>query len=134
MPPRIPLPADRPEGPAYVVMPSRGRTSPATSALDLPLPEGAPVRSIVTRTVAKVTDYELYGATPDVMRVVRPEANPSLRVRLFHGIGAQVSVGDRVVAGKTLIADASRPLTFASQVDRYTGAATPHVHVQVERG
>lgn len=131
--PGVPLPEERADGPAYVVMPSRGRTSAPTSALDLPLPVDTPVRSVVTGTVTEVARYQLYGTTPDVMMTIRPDANPQVRIRLFHVADPRVSAGDRVVAGATTIAGASRRLPFASQVDRYTGEATPHVHVQVER-
>lgn len=131
--PGIELPEEQAEGPPYVVMPSRGRASPPTSALDLPLPAGAPVQSVVSGTVTEVTRYQLYGTTPDVMMTIRPDANAQVRIRLFHVVDPQVSPGDRVIAGETTIAGASRRLPFASQVDRYTGDATPHVHVQAER-
>lgn len=129
----VALPDDLPDGPAYVVMPSRGRASGPTSALDLPLPVDAPVRSVVTGTVTEVARYQLYGTTPDVMMTIRPDANPQVRIRLFHVADPRVSAGDRVTAGATTIAGVSRRLPFASQVDRYTGEPTPHVHVEVER-
>lgn len=130
--PGIRLPDQQAGGPAYAVMPSRGRASPPTSALDLPLPSDTPVRSVVTGTVTQVARYRLYGATPDVMLTIRPDANPEIQIRLFHVVDPRVSAGDRVIAGETTVAGSSRRLPFASQVDRYTDEPAPHVHVQVE--
>ncbi len=51
---------------------------------------------------------------------------------MLHIDGVQVSRGDRVEAGITVLAPRARPLPFSSQIDRLTGQpAWPHVHIEV---
>lgn len=121
------------DGAEHVVMPSRGRSTPPTSAVDVAMEEGIEVLSPVSGTVVEVSDYSLYGNTPDVLISVRPDDNPDLVVRIFHVVDAAVAVGDPVVAGETVVAASSRQLPFGSQIDRFSGATTPHVHIQVDR-
>lgn len=116
---------------APVIMPSRGRSGAPTSAVDIALPEGAAVHAPVTGTVVEVADYSLYGRTPDVLVTIAPEGREDLLVEVFHVEDPQVEPGDQVEAGVTPLAARSRLLPFPSQVDRVTGAATPHVHIEL---
>jgi murein DD-endopeptidase MepM/ murein hydrolase activator NlpD len=119
-----------------VVLPSRGRAAPPTSALDVVLPADAAVRSPVDGEVVEVGPYRLYGRHDDTRVVLRPDAAPHLRVVLLHLRDVAVSVGDRVVAGETVLANRAASLPVRSQIDRFTRRSVtedprPHVHVEV---
>lgn len=118
----------------YVVMPSRRRGTNAKSAMDVAVEAGQPVYAPVTGTVVQAQRYALYGRYRDNLVFVRPDAAPHLIVEVFHLTGNTVAKGDRVEAGVTVIAEGARQLPFNSQVDRWSGARTPHVHLQVTRG
>lgn len=130
---RLPItPIDANAGVEPVVMPSRNRGGAPTSAVDIAVPQGETILAPVSGTVVEVADYTLYGSTPDVLVVIAPEGRPNLHVEVLHLENAQVESGDHVAAGVTPIAGASRLLPFPSQVDRFSGAATPHVHLTVK--
>lgn len=119
-----------------VVLPSRGRSAPPTSALDVVLPADVAVRAPVDGEVVAVEPYRLYGRYDDTRVVLRPDAAPHLRVVLLHLRDVAVSVGDRVTAGETVLADRAASLPVRSQVDRFTRRSVtedprPHVHVEV---
>lgn len=128
----ISLPKKAKDGVRYVVMPSRGRSAGATSAVDVAMDEGVEVKSPVSGTVVDVSTYALYGRTNDVMMRIRPASNPDVLVVLFHLVDPAVGAGDEVEAGATTVAAGARPLPFSSQVDRWAGKAGPHVHIQVD--
>lgn len=115
----------------HAVMPSRGRGADPTSAVDLALPEGVAVASPVTGTVVTAAEYDLYGTVRDVLVEIVPDGRPDLKVRLLHLDAASVTAGDRVEAGVTEVAPASRLLPFPSQVDRFAGGPVRHVHLEV---
>lgn len=124
-----------PDGtPEPVVMGSRGRGTAATSAIDIAVPEDAPVTAPVTGEVVEANQYALYGSTSDFLITIAPEKAPQLRIRMFHLEAPKVAVGDTVEAGETVIAQRSRVLPFSSQIDRLTGRRAPHVHVQIDNG
>lgn len=130
---RMNAPEDR-KGPEYHLMPSRGRSAGASSAVDLAMPKNEPVLAVATGTVRSVSPYSLYGTTPDLLIEITPAGRPGLNVQVFHVRDAKVAPGDKVVAGETVLAAKPRQLPFPSQVDRYVGHAGPHVHVQVLEG
>jgi hypothetical protein len=115
----------------YIVMDTRGRDLPATSAVDLVMARGAIVRSPVTGTVAAVRRYRLYGEHPDVRLTLLPAGVPDRRVVAIHLEGVRLSPGDQVVAGRTPLGTARR-FGFESQVDRYVPGRLPHTHVEVK--
>lgn len=124
---------DVPDGtPVPQVMPSRGRGTGETTAIDIAIAVNAPVVTPVSGEVVEANEYALYGSTRDLLVTVAPNEAPNLRVRMFHMEELKVSVGDQVVAGETVIAARSRVLPFASQVDRISGDRFPHLHVQVD--
>ena len=128
---RVSLPAvngDRDGG--YIVLPTRHRDGGPTTAVDLSMRENEPVTSPVTGEVTAANDYTLYGTTRDTIVEIVPDRRPELRVRMMHVEGVGVQPGDRVEAGRTLVAARSRSLPFSSQIDRYAGAH-PHVHLEV---
>lgn len=125
-------PGDDARGPAYRVLPSRGRGFASTSSVDVVVADGAAVLAPVTGTVLLVRDYALYGRHPDVRLELVPDAAPGLRVVLIHLEGVRVAEGDRVVAGVTVLADAGRRFPFASQVDDELARRYAHVHLEVQ--
>lgn len=116
--------------PATVILPSRGRGTAATSAVDLALPAGEAIRSPVDGRVVEVEGYRLYGRSDDVMITIAPDGAADLVVAVLHVDGIRVQAGQRVTAGRTVLAATARRLPFRSQIERYSGAL-PHVHVDV---
>ena len=126
-------PADDPRGPDYLVLSSRGRPRPATSAADLVYADGVAILAPVDGEVVDVREYFLYGRHLDHRIEIVPDAAPHLRVVLIHVDGVVVAVGDRVEAGRTVVAAGVRRFPFASHIDRYTEPARHgHVHLEVQ--
>jgi biotin carboxyl carrier protein len=119
-------------GPGYIVMDTRGRPTPATSAADLVMETTTPVRSPVTGRVLSVTSYLLYCDTPDVRVMIRPEADHTRSVLVVHVTGVHVESGDHVVAGRTVLGR-PRQLPYHDQTDDYVAGGHPHVHIEIER-
>lgn len=117
-----------------VALPSRGRANAPTSAIDLVLPVDAEVLAPVTGTVVEVERYALYSRHPDVKIGIVPDDSPQHQVVIIHVEEPQVSVGDHVEAGRSVIAARPNVLPFGSQVDRFTArhGERPHPHVHVE--
>lgn len=128
-PDKAPLPAPASAEP-YMVLPTRSRASSGTAAVDIRMDHGDAVHAVVSGTVHKVTDYALYGRYPDQIVDIVPMSRPNLLVRMYHVEGAQVTEGQPVVAGQTVVAASARQLPFESQIDRYAGHG-PHVHIEV---
>jgi hypothetical protein len=120
-------------GRSYIVMDSRGRSTPATSAVDVVLPPGTPVLAPVTGTVRNVKRYRLYRRYPDIRVAIAPAADPRRRVVVIHLRGVTLQRGDRVVASLTVLGRV-RSFPFQAQVDRYVRGSFPHVHLEVRRG
>lgn len=118
--------------PSFVVMSSRGRPAASTSAVDLPVAPETALTSPVSGTVVGISQYALYGEVTDWLVEVRPDADPDVVVRIFHLVDPTVEVGQHLEAGASDLAAAARLLPFPSQVDEYTTAPLPHVHVQVD--
>lgn len=129
---------DTPDELRTMVLPSRGRRTHSSSAMDVAIPAGRTVHAPVTGVVTTVEPYLLYGRYPDTRIVIRPDARPDLRLVVLHVTGHAVAVGDHVEAGVTPIAASSTPFPFESQIDRFTqgatGTATPHVHLELRPG
>lgn len=117
----------------YIVMDSRGRSSPATSAVDIALRTGTTVFAPVNGTVRNVKRYRLYRRYPDVRVAMAPDADPGRRVVLIHLRGVTLRRGDRVDASMTVIGRV-RSFPFDSQVERYVRGSFPHVHLEVRHG
>lgn len=115
----------------YLVMHSRGRDTPATSATDVVLPGGTPVLSPVDGVVVRVRLYRLYRSYPDVRLEIRPDGAVDRRVVLLHLGAVRLRRGDRLQASVSVVGTARR-LPFESQVDRYVRGRYPHVHLEVK--
>jgi hypothetical protein len=118
-------------GPGYIVMESRDRDTPPTSASDDVLARAEPVLAPVTGKVIRVTRYPLYCEWPDVRIAIRPADAPRRTVQIFHLVAPRVERGDRVRVSRTVIGRARR-FPFRSQTRDYRLGAR-HVHVEVER-
>jgi murein DD-endopeptidase MepM/ murein hydrolase activator NlpD len=126
------FPSDEPStpGPGYVVMSSRGRATPATSAADLVMPRRTDIVAPVSGVVTKVKRYRLYGRYVDVKVQIRPDERPDVRVLMIHVDRVHVRERDAVTRGATVIG-VPRPLPFGSQSDLYIPGRHPHVHVEL---
>jgi biotin carboxyl carrier protein len=123
-----------PVGDRHRVLPSRGRGSPATSAVDVVLVDDEPVVSPVSGTVVENDRYRLYGRTADRRLRIRSAEHPHLEVVLLHVADVRVEVGDEVAGGETVLAGGARKLPFTSQVDAETAPRVwPHVHLEVKK-
>jgi hypothetical protein len=115
----------------YIVTDTRGRSTPATSAVDVVLERGAQVLAPVSGVVTEVKRYRLYSRYRDVRVEIRPDGVPDRRVVLLHLEAVDVVRGDRLQASITPIGVVHR-LPFESQVDRYVRGRYPHVHLEVK--
>lgn len=120
-----------------VVLPTRNRGSHASSAVDIAVAADEPILAPVSGEVISVSQYTLYGQHADWIIEIAAAEDPSIRVTIVHVTNPVVEIGDRTVAGETLIAQQPTQFPFASQIDNLTAArvghATPHVHVEVKR-
>lgn len=124
--------AGGPDGPEFRVQVSRGRIQGPTTAVDVVLPDGAPVLSPIAGTVSEVRPYELYGTHDDVRLELVPDDQPQLRVVLIHIEGVAVEQGDRVAVGDVLALGARR-FPFHAVVDNATAPDRfGHVHIEVK--
>ncbi len=119
-------------GPRYVVMSSRGRVHPATSAVDVAMSKRSPVVSPITGRVFKIRPYWLYGRYRDYRISIIPEGRPGVAVVIIHMRRLTVREGDRVAGGTTQIG-LPRNLPFHSQVNSYVGWGVAHIHLEVKR-
>jgi hypothetical protein len=123
-----------PVGDRARVLPSRGRSNPPTSAVDIVLVDDDVVLSPVSGVVEQVEPFELYNRYYDRKITIVPDDAPHLRVVMIHVIGTMVEGGERVEAGVTELAHGARRFPFRSQVDELTAPnAWPHVHIEVKR-
>ena len=118
-----------------VVLPGRGRATGSSTAIDVAIPAGSRVHAPVSGRVLTVEPYLLYGRYPDTRMVIAPDGRRDTRLVVLHVTGARVAAGDRVEAGRTVLARSPTPFPFESQIDRFTtwyaGHATPHVHFEL---
>jgi hypothetical protein len=116
----------------YMVMDSRGRSQPATSAADVVVERNAVIVSPIDGVVRRVKRYRLYGRYRDFRVEIRPEGVRRRRVVMLHLSHVSLRRGDQVQASVTRVGRARR-LPFESQVDRYVRGRYPHVHLEVKR-
>lgn len=110
---------------------SRGRGTGSHTAADIVVEPGATIVSPVSGTVLAANTYVLYCEYDDSIIVIEPDGLPGWETKLLHISGVQVSVGQRVEAGVTVIASGPTVFPFESQVDDFTSEpAWPHVHIE----
>lgn len=111
---------------------TRDRLTGSRTAADVVIDPDVEVRAPVTGTVKRAGTYVLYCEYSDDYAVIQPDGQPGWEVKILHIDGVQVSAGERVVAGQTVIAGGPTPLPFESQVDELTTADSPWPHVHIE--
>lgn len=112
-------------------MPSRGRGTAGTSAVDVAMQPGDAVRAPVTGRVVAVQPYRLYGRYSDYRIRIVPDDNPRMLVTAIHVANPQVRPGQRVQGGADVIAGEARKFPFWSQIDGLGGRGRGHVHVEL---
>ena len=115
-------------------LPSRGRGTSRTSAVDISMDARDPVRAPVTGRVAAVEPYALYGKYPDYRLRFVPDDDPGMLVTVIHVTDPKVRPGQRVQGGVDVIAGGARKLPFVSQIDVNGGGNRAHVHIEMRRG
>lgn len=111
-------------------LPSRGRGTNRAGAADIPMPPGDRVYAPVSGRVVEAKRYSLYGRYTDEMLRIVPDGDTRMLTTILHLEQLQVSEGDRVVAGETVIAGSARKFPFWSQVDGYSGRPWGHPHIE----
>ncbi|MDX1657948.1 MAG: hypothetical protein R3343_03930 [Nitriliruptorales bacterium] len=121
-------------GPEYVILSSRGRPTPATSAVDVVMEDDVEVLAPISGRVREVRPYLLYGQHQDTRIEIVPDARPDLALVMIHVRDVTVRPGDVVEAGVTAIAGSANRFPFGSQIDRFFDPDRwPHVHIEVKR-
>ncbi len=111
---------------------SRNRDTDRRGAADVVVHPMLDITSPVTGTVLRSGGYTLYCRHRDDFVVVEPDARPGWEVKVLHLDGVTVGRGDRVEAGRTVIAPRAHLLPFGSQIDDLTANPSwPHVHIEV---
>ncbi len=117
---------------AITTMETRHRGTGSRSAADVVVDPTEEIRAPVTGTVIRGGGYTLYCDHRDEFVVIEPVGQPGWEVKVLHFEGLQVTAGDEVVAGETVIGTNAAILPFVSQIDELTAAlAWPHVHIEV---
>lgn len=120
-----------------MVLPTRDRAQPPSSAIDVAIPAGKQVTAPVDGTVTAVLPYTLYGQHPDHRIEIQPAGRPDLRVIMIHVSDVSVASGDQLKGGETVVAGSATQFPFESQIDRFAiekvGKALPHVHMEVKK-
>jgi hypothetical protein len=116
-----------------ITMEDRERDTGAAGAADIVVDPDPEIRAPVTGRVKRAGAYVLYCKHSDDDVVIEPDDHPGWEVKILHIDGVRVGAGNRVVAGRTVLAPRPTRLPFASQVDeaRTAEPAWPHVHVEV---
>jgi hypothetical protein len=120
------------KGPRYTVMASRGRSTPATSAVDVVMAPSTDVRSPVSGVVVQAKEYKLYGAYRDDRVEISVDGHPDVHVVMIHLTHVRVTRGDRVSATLSVIG-APRVFPFRSETDDYVRGGDPHVHIEIKK-
>ena len=118
---------------APTTLETRERATGSRTAADVVADPAVEIRAPVTGRVKRAGTYVLYCDHRDDYVVIEPDEHRGWEVKLLHIDGVQVSRGDRVIAGRTVLAPRPTLLPFGSQVDEVSTAppAWPHVHIEV---
>lgn len=120
--------------PNYFIMETRGEFQTATSAADIAMREGTPVRSPVDGVVTKIKHIIIYEAYDDLQLEIMPAGHPDLRVAFLHLDQLRVKEGDSVRQSKTVLGVARDfRSAFHSEIDDYVKPVYPHVQIQLNK-
>lgn len=121
-----------PSAVAPVTMETRDRDTGSRTAADVVIDPAVEVRAPVTGRVKRAGTYVLYCEYSDDYVVIEPDDHPGWEVKILHIDGVRVAAGNRVTAGRTVLAPRPTRLPIESQVDELGGPPVwPHVHVEV---
>jgi murein DD-endopeptidase MepM/ murein hydrolase activator NlpD len=122
-----------PSAVAPLTLDDRERDTGGRGAADVVVDPATEIRSPVTGRVKRAGRYTLYCKYTDDYVVIEPDDHRGWEVKVLHIDGVGVRAGDRVVAGRTVLAPHATHLPFESQVDeaRTADPAWPHVHIEV---
>src|SRR2546423_1260093 len=76
----------------------------ARTAADAIVPPAAHIYAPVSGIVKRAKGYHLYCKYPDSFLTISPVGHSEIEVKMLHITGLDVRPGDRVVAGKTIVA------------------------------
>lgn len=110
---------------------TRERGTGSRSAADVVVDPDTEIRAPVTGRVKRAGTYVLYCDNADDFAVIEPDGHPGWEVKVLHIDGVRVRAGERVTAGRTVLAPRPTRLPFESQVDELSPAPWPHVHIEV---
>ena len=118
--------------PPMMTMETRNRDTVSRGAADIAAHPMFDIVSPVTGTVIRAGGYTLYCHHRDNYAVIEPDDRPGWEVKVLHMQDLAVGVGDRVVAGETLLADRPTVFPFRSQIDEFTAEPSwGHIHIEV---
>ena len=122
-----------PSATAPLTLDDRHRDTGAQTAADVVVDPAGEIRAPVSGRVKRAGTYVLYCRHSDDYVVIEPDGHPGWEVKILHIDGVRVRAGNRVVAGRTVLAPRPTQLPFESQVDKVRTAdpAWPHVHIEV---
>jgi hypothetical protein len=121
-----------PTAAAAMTLETRERGTGSRTAADVVVDPAVEIRAPVTGTVKRAGTYVLYCDNSDDYIVIEPDDHAGWEVKILHIDGIGVSAGDRVTAGRTVLAPRPTKLPFESQVDETSAPpAWPHVHIEV---
>lgn len=109
------------------------RSGPPDRAVDVGSKRGTPVRAPVSGRVLQVRPYMLYGQYRDVEIDILPDANPRVRILMFHMDRVVARRGQHVISGVTPIGRVRDIATyFEPQLAEFTHERGNHVHIQIK--
>jgi biotin carboxyl carrier protein len=115
-----------------ITVESRGRSTGSRTAADVVADPEVEIRAPITGRIRRAGTYVLYCEHSDDFAVIEPDDHPGWEVKVLHIDGVVVRRGDRVEAGRTLLAARPTPLPFDSQIDKLTAKPSwPHVHIEI---
>ena len=117
----------------YTMKGDSSATSAPTAGLDVGAVPGATVYAPIDGQVTAVTDYLLLGRYPDTQVDLELAGNPSVILAITHLAGAQVTIGDTVTAGQTVLgAVRGFPAQLDQPLRQFTTDDGDHVEMVAE--
>jgi murein DD-endopeptidase MepM/ murein hydrolase activator NlpD len=119
----------------YYLMDEKGTAvSSSTAGLDIGAVPGSPVVSPVDGKVVAVRKYRILGQYDDVELRIQMTRDPSLLLVITHLARLQISVGDTVARGETVLGSVRGfPPDLKQGLSRYTSDHGDHVRLMVLR-
>jgi len=117
----------------YTMKGDSSASSAPTAGLDVGAVPGSTVYAPVDGQVTAVTDYLLLGRYPDTEVDLQLAGDPSVILQITHLAGAQVTIGDTVTAGQTVLgAVRGFPAQLDQPLRQFTTDDGDHVEMVAE--